>query len=745
MKDEPTSRRKASEAASPAEMASPAVPEKRAPWRRLPLPSLGREKLLSYSLIALAVAFNLVYLYPELGIGIPSLNDNAFHYLLVQTASDALANGENLVDHWSPTLELGFPQFLYYQHLPHIAVVLLDRLLLEQVGLLTLFNLTRYILLVALPLTVYWSMRRMGFAVIAAGFAAAAATLLSANHRYGLEYDSYVWRGFGMYTQVWAVHLSFITLACLHGLLEKGKGYLPAVLACSLLMLSHLLYAYMIGISAVVLFASGLNRQNFRARSVRFALALGLTAVVTAYMWIPFMTTKEYVGISEYLQVWKYDSFGAGDILRWLVEGDLLDHGRLPVFTLLLAVGVVAALLNRKQPARLALGLFVVWMALYFGRPTWGSLADLLPLHEGLFMHRFIGGVHLAAILLIGLGGEFLWRHLPRLVHAARRLPVLRALPRYSGAIAAGLVLLALLAPALAERRDYYGLNEQWMERTETALDADADARAVLDTLAQQPPGRTYAGLREGWGNEMKFGDLRFTDLLTFNQVPAVSPPYQGLSLNAELMWHFDDTNPAHYGLFNVKYVIAPAAQAMPDFLAVIKETPRYTLYRADTTGYATFAAVLDRRDAGSQTDLFFANRDWFLGADPAARRFIRWDYPADSSGPVVATAQGCAGGGSTSEVRVLPGRLDLLVECPQASTLVLKLTYHPNWRVTVDGREQDAYMVSPSFIGVDVPAGLHHIGAEYRPQPLRLYLLLLGLLTLPLIALAEWRRAAYR
>jgi len=25
-------------------------------------------------------------------------------------------------------LELGFPQFLYYQHLPHLAVVLLDRL-----------------------------------------------------------------------------------------------------------------------------------------------------------------------------------------------------------------------------------------------------------------------------------------------------------------------------------------------------------------------------------------------------------------------------------------------------------------------------------------------------------------------------------------------------------------------------------------------------------------------------------------
>ena len=105
-------------------------------------------------------------------------------------------------------VELGFPHLLYYQHLPHLTVVLLHRLLLGQVDLLTLFNLIRYLLLVGFPLTVWWSMRRLGFSVVAGAVAAAVATLLSSNGRYGFDYDSYLWRSVGLYTQLWAIRSS---------------------------------------------------------------------------------------------------------------------------------------------------------------------------------------------------------------------------------------------------------------------------------------------------------------------------------------------------------------------------------------------------------------------------------------------------------------------------------------------------------------------------------------------------------
>jgi hypothetical protein len=155
-------------------------------------------------------------------VGVPNVNDDAEHLLFVERASEALANGENPFDTWVPELELGFPQFLYYQNLPHIAVVVLHRALFGSVDLVTLFNAVRYALLVGFPLTVLWSLRRMGLPVVAACAAAGAASLLSAAHRYGLEYDSYLWRGFGMYTQLWAMHLTFVAIASFHSLLGAG-------------------------------------------------------------------------------------------------------------------------------------------------------------------------------------------------------------------------------------------------------------------------------------------------------------------------------------------------------------------------------------------------------------------------------------------------------------------------------------------------------------------------------------------
>ena len=87
----------------------------------------------------------------------------------------------------------------------------------------------------------------------------------------------------------------------------------------------------------------------------------------------------------------------------------------------------------------------------------------------------------------------------------------------------------------------------------------------------------------------------------------------------------------------------------------------------------------------------------------------------------------------------MLPGRIDLQVECQQAATLVLKVTYHPNWQVVIDGQRVRPFMVSPSFIGVAVPAGRHRIRAEYRSPTYKTVLLLLGACTL--VATVSCRR----
>ena len=119
------------------------------------------------ALVAVPTFFTAVALLPEITIPVPSNNDDATHFLLIQRMSEAFARGENPLDFWLPQVELGFPLLVYYQPLPAIAVVFLHRALLGTVDLITAFNLFRYLLLVGFPLTVFWSLRHMG--VSAAG------------------------------------------------------------------------------------------------------------------------------------------------------------------------------------------------------------------------------------------------------------------------------------------------------------------------------------------------------------------------------------------------------------------------------------------------------------------------------------------------------------------------------------------------------------------------------------------------
>src|SRR5258708_4101128 len=145
-------------------------------------------------------------------------------------------------------------------------------------------------------------MRRMGFGTVAAAIGAAASSLLSSTAActrpgaapvpcYGFDYDSYVWRGYGVFTQLVAMHLSFVTLALLHGVMTRGRGYVAAIVALSALVLSHVLYAYMMAISAGVVAVAGPWRAS-PPRRLRLA-ARGLSAgLLVSDVRVPVVTSS---------------------------------------------------------------------------------------------------------------------------------------------------------------------------------------------------------------------------------------------------------------------------------------------------------------------------------------------------------------------------------------------------------------------------------------------------------------------
>jgi Gpi18-like mannosyltransferase len=668
------------------------------------------------TLLVVPIAFNAIALLPEVMVPLPSNNDDAVHFLYVQRADEAISRGEDPLDFWAPEMEFGFAPFVHYQNLPHLAVVVLHRLTFGVVDLLTLFNLVRYALLVGLPLTVWWSLRRMGAPAPAAAMAGAAAGLLSGAGRFGIEYESFVWRGWGMYTQLWGAHLAFLALAALYELLHGGRGLIRAVLVVSALVLSHLIYAYMTAITVVVLFFFGLDRTNLRDRLVRLSVTAVAVALITSYMWLPFLLDRAYLDVTQpYLPRWRFDSFGIGPIVSWLATGDLLDHGRWPVLTLLLVTGIVTTLVRRDRLSLLGLVLLIVWVVLWSGRATLGPLADLLPLAKGMPVHRFVGGVDIAAIILIGLGAAALWR-----------LAGADADPRRAAIV--GVAFLLLLVPAMAERASYLAPNTTWMQQTWRAIQADRDAAALVRAVQALPFARVYAGANDAWLGKLSFVSFKSADLgdlLNVARVPRVAKPYVSLSLNSGLAFHFNDQDAAQYDVFNARYVIAAADQSVPAELRPLQRFGRYALYETPTTGWATLAASTTRESATSDERLFDRLRDWLGGDGPRARRFIRFDYPARSDA-IGATTEWCANGRTKDEL-AQRDRLDVLVECDSAATVVLKMTYHPNWQVLVDGRPVEAFMVSPGFIGLEVPAGRHSISARYVSTPLKTPLLLLG------------------
>ncbi|HEX5368877.1 MAG TPA: hypothetical protein VFY10_05615 [Dehalococcoidia bacterium] len=693
--------------------------------------------------VIVSVIFMAIVLLPEVTVPVPSLNDDAAHYSLILNASRAIDAGLNPIDHWAPDLEIGYPQFAYYQHLPALFVVALNRLVLRSVSLLTLFNLTRWALMAGFPITVYWSLRKLGFSKPAAAAAATFSPLFSAGNKFGIEYDSYVWRGYGMYTQLWAMHLSFLSLAVVNRTLNDGKGYLASVLVLSALVLSHVIYAFVIAVTLPVLMLSGVTRSNWRQRVMRLMLAGAPVMIVTSYFWLPLIINGAYHDVSPYMEEWKYNSFGARTILPWLVKGQLMDVDRWPVITAFAGVGVLIALWTRTRLAMFALAMFTMWLLIYFGKPTWGSLSYPFSWDGKLWMHRYIGPVQMGAVLLIGVAAGWLWLRLDGFKRLRAPWPSI---------IFVALILVVAL-PAFGERWTYLDWNRKDLEQTQTALQSDGDAYAIIATLKQLPPGRVYAGLRDEYGDLMKVLWLRFPDLLTFNQIEVAGPPYQSLSINSDVIWHFQYTNASDYDVFNARYVVASSQQQMPSFLTPIMKTDLYTLYLAPTSGYFGLATTPVGYE-GPQSQLHVAIRTWFLSPLPGEGVYPAMAMPGTPHDPNVSyapmvQAQSNLGSlesdakpqGSIGDENDGLGRYEATIQVDSPTTVFLKATYHPDWHAYVDGREVKPFMVTPSYPAITLQPGSHDVLFVYKSPTMRTVLLFLGLFTLGLVAACEIKR----
>ena len=714
-------------------------------------PSWLRSRWGPIALVALTCLFGLVVLRGETTPA-PNLNDSAFHLQMVRWADGQIAEGSIPLDGWYPYLSLGSSQFHHYQSLPHTLTAYAAHL--TGAGDQTTYLWILYLLLALWPISVYWGARLLGWGRWTAAGAAAVSPLIVSAPGYGYEHGSYTWQGYGVYSQLWGMWLLPLAWGLTWRSVTRGTYYAAAALALALTMACHFITGYLAMLTLAVWVLAG--GSGYVRRAGRAALLAVSSVLVAAWVLLPLVGDTKWTTRSIYYQgTYFNDSFGAHKVLGWLLTGKLFDAGRFPIVSLLFALGVAvcAAQARRDTRARALLGALGLSLLLFFGRPTLGPVLDLLPGMRDVQIHRFVMGVDLAAILIAGVG--LAWGIRRTALLAARWGPGRRAL--LAAPVAVALAVL-VLAPAWTER-GRYDRHGSVLIRAQRAADATdgRDLDRLVAIVKARGGGRAYAGLRANWGKQYAVGFVPVYAWLADRNVDAIGFTFRTIaSLSTDVEASFDETSPAQYQMFDVRWLILPSGRRPSVPAKLVTSSGRHRLWQVATTGYLQ---VVDRAPA------IVADR---TNLDPATRAFRQSDLASRGIYPGIAFAggkappptfagptppAGPAGRVLRQSARLQDGVFGGTVVANRPAVVLLKTSYDPRWSATVDGLPVKPVMMAPSLVGVAVPAGRHEVELVYQPYDHYPLLFAIGAITLLGLALyprrqrvvLAWRRHGLR
>jgi hypothetical protein len=677
------------------------------------------------SIVAIVVGINLWLLRAEI---FPVLypNDASVHLSMVRWAVERIRDGHLPFDGWYPYLGLGSSLFHHYQSLPHT----LTAVLALAIGADWAFSIMLYVLLATWPISVYWGARLLGWERWVAAAAALVSPLVFSTPGYGYELGSYTWGGYGMWSQLWAMWLMPLAWGFSWRAVSQSKPtrYAVAALVVGFTAAFHFLSGFL---AFLVLGVWVLIRPSEFLKRLWRAAVVGLGALlIISWVVVPLLLDSRWTNQSQYLQgkYW-FDSFGARKVLTWLFTGQLFDGTRtIPAISVLVGVGTVVCIsrFRRDERARALLGVMLLSLLLFIGRPTLGPVISLLPGSSDLLLHRYIMGVHMAGILLAGVGAA--WLGLTTLNAIRRLMPRVGRVARVARVAPAAIVAVlgaGLLASPWAERWETF--EQQGGEWIRQQRAVDASQGAAIASLVQEAeargPGRVYVGM---WGHSCKpfmVGLVAGCQAPLGYQVDSLGFSLRTTSLASDFEANFDDTNPAQYDLFNVRYVILPSGRepAVPAIL--IDQAAGNALWEVQTDGgYVDVVDTVPPPIVANRSDLY-QQAGFFLQSD----LLVQGRYPtiAFAGQPAAPATLGPgeqpaapAGWVEFEEDSLADGIVTVKVFANRPAMVILKSSFDPRWQVIVDGVPVAPQMVAPSFVGRTVPPGPHTVVFRYQPYP---------------------------
>jgi hypothetical protein len=552
----------------------------------------------------------------------------------------------------------------------------------------------------------------------------------------GYEQHAYVWTGFGVWTQLWAMWTLPLAWGCSWRAIRDGRGYLAAVGLTALTVALHFETGYL-ALSVLLVWPLVAGRPLL-VRVRRAGVLLGGSLLASAWVIVPLVTQRRWAAVNQPLQgTGLVNGYGARQVLDWLISGQLLDHGRLPIVTVLAAVGFGSAWLawSSDANARALLTALAVCLLFAFGRTTFGSLIDLIPGSADLFFRRFMMGVQLVALLLAGRGAAWLAAGWVRLWEAR--------VPRWPPGLSAVILVVAgvaVLAPAWLQlgaydRHDSAEINAQHH--------ADDTQGPMLDRLLavihRDGGGRTYAGMPSNWGQEFTVGAVPVFKYLESRDVDEVGYTLRTASLMTDPEYDFDQDEPSDYRLFAIRHLILPAGRRPPIHAQPVMRSGPYQLWTIDHTAYIQTGRIIgqitaNRTDTGTRSIPLLRSD---LGAHHAYLTVAYGGHAATAGHLPPLPRQSPVGTVPTQHADLDNGQATATIRMHQPGVAVLSASYDAGWTATVNGQRTPPRMIAPALVAVDIPAGIDHVTFHYHGYPDYPELLTLSGLTLAVIALA--------
>ena len=702
-------------------------------------------------LVLLAVLFNLWVLRAErLPVAYP--NDSSVHLQMVSFAQHLLSSGQFPLDHWYPYLSQGSPFFVQYQS----ASAIITGALGQVIGPQQAFSWTLYLLLALWPLSIFWAGRLLGWSRWASASSAVISPLLVSVTGYGYEHQSYVAIGNGLWSQLWAMWTLPLAWGFSWRYVSQRRYLFGAVLTLALTIAFHFLTAYLAGLSLIVWI---LLAPRDIIRRIGRAWLIGIGAVLaTLWVTLPLLVDSKWVAVNQF-QVGTFwtDSYGARQVLKWLVTGKIYDNGRFPIVTILVGIGLIVCVsrFRKDERARAIVGVWVLSLLLFFGRPTLGPILNRLPGNGSLLFPRYIMGVQLAGLFLAGIavfGTARLAEIVARRIATAfvNRMKAQRWLVAIRAPVAI-LVVVAALTPAWSEVATYDSASATWINYQQSADETQgAQVNQLVATAEEGGGGRIYAGLPTNWGYTFTVGGVPVYIYLTDYSDDAIGFTLRTTSLMTDPEAYFDESNLGDYSTFGVRYLILPEDHAPPVPAQFIEQSGAYLLWSVKSSGLIQVvdtqsSIAANGSDLGTQTESFLASDGPSKGIYPTIA--YAGQLAAVPTLPSGSVASGPAGRVLTEHDDLEAGRAVATVFARRTAVVLLASSFDPGWTVTVDGEPATTEMVAPALVGVTVAPGEHSVVFQFNGYSSYPALFVIGFLTILLFGVGAtlWRRLTRR